>query len=468
MNTYMKCQTKLFLIVLVLLMASCKKNWLDAKPDKSLVVPTTLADFQALLDNSTTGLSPFNINQSVLGEIGAGDFSVTDASFDFVSLYQRNAYIWAHDIYVQEPDYNWSTAYKSVLSSNIVLEGVEKIIPGNNSEQQQWNQIKGSALFYRAYRLYDVAQIYSKAYDKNTASSDLGIPLRLESDFNVASKRASLEDTYRQILGDLKTAAVLLPVDKPGAGIIDAANRLRPTKAAANAMLARIYLAMSEYDSAISYANKTLNVYSDLMDYNVDINPSGFFRLPRFNKEVIFHMDGATELINGVSRLLVDSSIIKSYDANDLRKSVFIYTVAPFFLGNYTGSGTFFTGLATDEMYLIRAECYARAGNKDAALADLNALMIKRWSNNGTWQPYTATTANDALIKILAERRKELCYRCIRWSDLKRLNKDPQFAVTLTRIVKGVTYTLQPNSLRYVLPIPEDIILLTGMQQNPR
>jgi hypothetical protein len=124
--------------------------------------------------------------------------------------------------------------------------------------------------------------------------------------------------------------------------------------------------------------------------------------------------------------------------------------------------------LATDEIYLIRGECYARAGNKDAALTDLNTLMIKRWKNNGTWVPFTATDANDALGKILTERRKELCFRGTRWSDLRRSNKEAQFAITLTRVVNLQTYTLPPNDQRYVLPLPPDVIRLTGMPQNPR
>lgn len=57
--------------------------------------------------------------------------------------------------------------------------------------------------------------------------------------------------------------------------------------------------------------------------------------------------------------------------------------------------------------------------------------------------------------------------RGLRWMDLKRLNKDSA-NIILTRQVNGQTYTLQPNDLRYALPLPEDIIQITGMQQNPR
>jgi hypothetical protein len=68
----------------------------------------------------------------------------------------------------------------------------------------------------------------------------------------------------------------------------------------------------------------------------------------------------------------------------------------------------------------------------------------------------------------LLERRKELCFRGLRWQDLRRLNKEPEYAKTLTRKIDGITYTLPPNDPKYVFPIPPNVIALSGMQQNPR
>ena len=67
----------------------------------------------------------------------------------------------------------------------------------------------------------------------------------------------------------------------------------------------------------------------------------------------------------------------------------------------------------------------------------------------------------------LKERRKELLFRGLRWSDLKRYNRDGA-GISLERTVNGTTYTLPPNDLRYAIAIPEDIIKMTGMPQNPR
>jgi hypothetical protein len=56
--------------------------------------------------------------------------------------------------------------------------------------------------------------------------------------------------------------------------------------------------------------------------------------------------------------------------------------------------------------------------------------------------------------------------RQARWMDVKRLNKEG-YNISMIRYTLGKTYTLAPNSTGYVLPIPEKVIQLTGMPQNP-
>ena len=67
-----------------------------------------------------------------------------------------------------------------------------------------------------------------------------------------------------------------------------------------------------------------------------------------------------------------------------------------------------------------------------AAMNDLNTLLQARWAA-GSFTALTATDGQDALRQILMERRKELLFRGLRWTDLRRLNKDPGTAVTLYR-----------------------------------
>lgn len=369
-----------------------------------------------------------------------------------------HAYTWMPLDYVMYND--WSTAYLPVYTSNLCLEGLDKIsqTPQN---LEQWNNVKGSALFLRAYYFLNLAWAYSKAYDEATAQTDLGIVLRMSSDFNAPSVRASVKDTYEQIIKDAKGAVLYLP-DNP-------VHVYRPSKAAAYGILSRAYLSTRQYDSAGKYANLCLSIKSDLLNYNSDINMSSTNPFPQFNTETIFYTEMNTYFRSTmISRnyALIDTILYGSFVSKDLRKTAFFLQKGNYysFKGMYSGSQRLFSGIATDEMYLIRAECHARAGNKDAALEDLNHLLEKRFENI-SFIPVTASTSQEALILIIAERRKELLMRGLRWMDIKRLNKEGANIIP-KRLVAGQEYSLSPNDNFYALPLPTDIIDVTGIPQN--
>jgi hypothetical protein len=226
---------------------------------------------------------------------------------------------------------------------------------------------------------------------------------------------------------------------------------------------------MGKYKQALFYADSTLLLNDSLIDYN-SVDPSKPYPFARFNSEVLFSSVSQFPGMLSPTNYKVDSVLYNSYDSNDLRKELFFTPNGPGtigFRGSYDGSNAPFNGYATDEIYLIKAECEARQGLVESSMATLNKLLVTRWKTN-TFQPFTSTSIDDALNKILTERRKELIQRSRRWFDLRRLNKDSRFAKTLKRVENGVTYTLPPADPRYVFLIPAQVIDLTGMQQNTR
>jgi len=457
----MKIKLVLFTIHVLLFVSvvclSCKK-YLAAKTDKQLVIPSTLQDAQILLD----AYSVMNTFYPNIGSLSDDDIYLADAFYSSTNVTNQNNYTWSRDA-INEND--WSFMYANVVSANLALETVQKIEPVN-SNLSDWKRVKGSALFFRAYAFFHLAQYYGEPYDKATALQKPGIPLRLSSDVTAPDIRAGMEETYQRITGDLKEAAQILPVSNPPLS--------RPSKASCYAALARVYLIMEDYVQAGIYADSALQLNSSLLNYN-SLDPNAAAPFTRFNAEDIFHNNVLVTTALSVTNNRVDTLLYQSYAVNDLRKTLFFKTngtgAAAYFTfkGSYDGStgGSLYNGLAVDEMYLIRAESSARQGNTSAALSDLNTLLVKRYKT-GTFVPVTATGADDALNKILAERRKELVSRGLRWLDLRRLNKDSHFAKTLTRKINGVTYLLPPGDPRYTFYIPDIVIRLTGMQQNVR
>lgn len=447
------------------LLAGCKKKdeFLSKKPDTDLVIPSTLTDFQALLDNGQV----FNLTP-VLGEMSADNFYLTNSFWQNLDIVEQNAYIWAPNIYGSQTTVDdWNIPYKQVFYANVVLDG----LPGVKTDTTnivQWNAVEGAALFSRAYAFYNIAQIFAPAYDSSMANSDLGIPLRLHSDINAASTRASVQETYAQIIKDLEQAIPLLP------SAIPMVNRNRPSQPAAWAMLARVYLSMRAYTQAGFYANKALQPpYGKLLFYDT-LNISNPFPIRSNNEETLYQSNFLTytRVLQGLvyPSCMIDSNLYRSYDSNDLRRVLFYKTNtsgSPYLRGSYVGSIMPFSGLANDELYLIRAECAARAGNIISAQNDLDTLLTYRWKK-GTFPGVMASSPDQVQAAILQERRKELAFRGIRWTDLRRLNKKAGTATTLTRNISGTTYSLPPGDLKYTLTIPPDVIALGGIPQNPR
>lgn len=462
----MKRFTYIVLIFMVTAISCQKQNdWLDAKRQQSDIVPTSLDDFQAILDNSV-----MNTNYPIVGQLGADNYYVPDDNIGMMSTVERNSYFWAADIFEGEASSDYTFCYTVIGFANIVLESLEDLA-ADASNLAYYNSIRGQALFFRSNMFFELASVFCKPFDVNTAATDLGICVRTSSNVNQIEPRSPVQNVYNQIIADLKLASTLLPVVQ--------SHKTRPSKPATFALLARTYLLMEDYVNAKQYADSALKYVDDLLDFNSNtISISKPYRFPDLlsgNDEVIFYAytlgSNVTTPNESFNRAFVDSALYNSYDDDDLRKTYF-YSLAtsgkPKFKGTYAGIGKNFSGIATNEIYLIRAECNARLDNPGAAISDLNDLLEMRY-RTGAYSPFETTDADTALVKVLEERRKELPFTGqIRWQDLRRLNRDSRFAKVLARNVSSVLHQLPPNDKRYVYPFPQNEIDYAGIEQNER
>ncbi len=465
----MKIKILIIFALALLFFISCKKSeFLNAKPNEKQVVPETLRHFQAILDNdqymngtSFEGLVPG------FGEVSSDNYYIAPEFTIYLDVQYLNLYKWLDDIYTGEgPFFDWDYAYRSVFYANVVLDGLKKIDP-TTVLVEDYNRVKGSALFYRAHIFYQLAQVFGQPFKEATANNDLGIPLRLVSDVAEPITRSTVQATYDRILSDLKESISLLPDQS--------LYKTRPSKSAVYGLLARIYQTLNLTDSSINYANSYLQLKSTLLNFNsLDVNMPN--PIPMVNDETAFYCDlGKSSgglLLPFFAR--VDSNLYNSYDGNDLRETMFFAdamavfgTPGYYFRGSYSGKEDLFAGIATDEIMLIRSEAYARKGEIANAMNDLNALLEKRFTT-GTFIPLTAGTSQEALTIILRERRKELLFRGLRWTDLRRLNAEGA-GITITRKLDGNTFSLLPDSKHYTFLIPPSVINYNpSMPQTPR
>lgn len=429
------------LFALSMLMYGCE-DFLDAKPQKSLVIPKTLRDYQAILD-----AVPRQMNYSPKAPLlGADEMLLGPFALNRLNQEDQSVYRWKDQLYaVSDVGIDWVFGYQMSYCANVVLDELREFKPANETERLEQIWLEASARFYRAWAHFFLLQIYAEPYNPGTQDQP-GIPIRTTSDINIATDFSDQKEVYAFVLEDLNLAAAGLPQISE--------LKTRPSQWAVEALRSRIYLQMQDYPRAFESANRALEIGDDLMDYK-NFNSVGRYFFPRMNPEVIFHANLATTTYTFNREQWVDPGLYALYEEEDMRKSVLFgqSRVAGLynFVARYSGDFYEWGGLAVDEVVLNRAESAFRIGNELQASADLNMLLINRYKEG--FEPLELS-GKALLGRILEERRKELVFRGVRWMDLRRLNQDPERAVTLRRVVAGEELVLEPGGKGYTLPIP--------------
>ena len=445
-------------------------DYLDIKP-KGEKIPTTVSDYETLLNYESVQKVSDTYPAYLTDDVFLPDVAEGTATPGLNSVDQsiRNLYLFKKEVFGDAQDDGfWFASYNRIYYYNTVIDN---IMNADGSDEQQKLSIRAEALISRALEYLYLVNGYAKYYDVRTAESDPGVPLILDEDISKKNLvRASVKDVYAQIQSDLQTALPNLPMQAKG-------NAFRASKAAGYGVLAKMYLYMGNYAEALKAANTVLEMNNSLLDlkkYAV-VKPQssiGRTNVPQDidNPENIY-IKFAPYVYGLSSKVFGSDELISLFSEDDMRLQVYFtknfrniptdkYVWAPYLRANLA--------VSSPEIYLIAAECEAREGSIERAIALINKLRDNRIKNN---TDIVATDRNDALQKVLEERRRELAMSgMVRYIDLKRLNQESQFAKTVTHVTGEGTFSLEPNSPLYVLPIPAKVMRFNknSMKQNER
>jgi len=447
----------IYIGILSTLLTSCD-NYVDIKTEGKLI-PEETVNYRYLLQ----GASTFNYAYSLV-DVASDDIVMRDDHATYFNQYFSGSayykpflqtYKWADEIIpVGEPDSGMNSLYSSLYTCNVIISEVMNSKNGTDAERLA---IKGEAQVHRAFIFLNLINVFGKAYDPATSATDPGIPLLIQPTVTENITRASVKEVYDQIVKDLTEAIAsgLKPVNT-GRSV------WFPSKASAYALLARTNLYMGNYAEALQNANAALALQNNLLNLE-DYENAGDYGWPRtFQDSENILAKESNSYMYSPTLLSLSDDLLNSFDTNDLRYQLYTRSINDMTYGSLTEGRAYSkellsgdgrnAGPTVPEMYVTKAECEARAGEAGAAMNTINTLRKKRFKP-ADYTDLTAVDANDALIKVLAERRKELMGRGgFRWADLKRLNKDPRFAKTITHKYLTETFTIEPNGNRYQFP----------------
>lgn len=353
----------------------------------------------------------------------------------------------------------WTSAYKTIYECNAILEGVNA---SDKLSAAVKSRLIGEASFIRAIVNFYLVNLYGD------------LPLVRSTDYrrNAVMARASQSDVYDGIIEDLLTAHANL-TDEYVAG-----TRTRPNKAAASALLARVYLFTQEYQQAELHASAVIAdpAYKLETPANVFLKASGeaIWQLTQVNPATSPTGDAALFVIrNNFFQTSLRNTVVSDFEPNDRRRTAWIGTwikdgVPYYYAFKYKQRVTpdlnvfneFLVVLRLAEMYLIRAEARTRLGNLPGAIADLDMVRSR------AGLPLVADTrpnadAPELLSLIEHERRIELFAEMgTRWLDLKRSGR-------ITTVLAPLKADWSINDQLY--PVPESEILANPAlnPQNP-
>ena len=402
----------------------------------------------------------------------------------------------------------YGSLYSLIGNCNFLLDNAAKLKPTltSDTELDRLELYCGEAYFARALAYSELIKLYCVDYKSDEAAkNELGVVLKTKYYEDQPIKRASLYDSYQQVLSDLDKAAEYLKLDEDYDPAVDGYlynNSVYFNEYTVYALRARVALYMRDYQEAIKYSSKVIdsNMYflsSANSQYSAGMNYYDYMWQYDLSSEVIWKVGFTSTNYGGALGTVFFNYdytsfkpdyvpakwVLDLYGSNDLRYNTFFYEAQTGYshgltwplLYKYWGNQTLYSEanllnvsmpkvFRLSEQYLIRAEAYCQLETPDYAKAgkDISALMAARYTNGSV-----SLNANNAMEVIEQERVKELYMEGFRLQDLKRWGKGFERTPQDQSLSNGSSLKVSADNPLFVWPIPQHEIESPGADIEP-
>lgn len=155
------------------------------------------------------------------------------------------------------PTFYWNAAYKAIAQANAAIEVGEKMLAelenaGKLKEIRTLQGVLAEAYLARAYSHFTLVNLFSKAYNPETAGSEMGVPYVTEVETVLTKEydRRTVEDTYNSIEEDLLKGLAWISLSE----IDPKFKKYHFGVASANAFAARFYIYKGEFKESLKYS----------------------------------------------------------------------------------------------------------------------------------------------------------------------------------------------------------------------
>lgn len=396
--------------------------------------------------------------------------------YEFASEAEHNA---------GHPYYAWNKGYEVITNANEIIKYAPKIREISPNATKEIDRVEAYAYFVRALVLFQMTNIYGQAYDYTSDGSHLGVCyIDFVPGFDDILSRHDVKYCYEHTLEDIQKALDLFGGDE--LKDVTYANGL-----ACEALFARIYLYMKDYDNAAKYAKIVMDKvplvgrdkYIDMFRRAQECPGEGIFRLNTYDEGSAMR---STCDPTKNQDILPSKDFYNSFEENDIRKSLLWFegeeedsenmemkTLAickylPFKHGEEKEENrrADYNVLRVSEMYLIHAEALCLGANKDlkAAADDIKALRARALGVNKEEIKLIYTGAEQLYTLIKEEREKELAFEGHIFFDYKRRGE----SIIRDESCEDNDRKLEYPSYRFAMPIAQlELQANDYMVQNP-